>query len=505
VREAGGQEEESDLTGGETGVTGVEEEEEDPELAKERANTLRELKKKPVVGEVPVEDADEALPDDNEASGPEDETTAAGKDWRAIVKGYRTRHGEEDMLMKSWRRHRRHFFILSSAGKPIYSRYGNEQMMSTFMGIIQALISFIADEGDTLRTVVAHRHKFVFLLKGHIYLVAVTRVFDSENQLREQLNYLYSHIVSVLTLSQLTKIFQQRNNFDLRNLLGVSDNYLLDNLTCLMEVNPSFILGSIQCLRMPSPLRSAIGNVLQANKPPDLLYAILMVDYRLVTLLRPRRHSLHPSDLHLLFNLVSTSGSLKAGESWVPICLPKFNNKGFLHAHVSFVDSNCSLMLISTDRDRFFEMSQSRNDIIAALTSGGHLKDLKAAVAMQDFSVKDINIPSLRHFLYKSKSTVQFTAPILEPPYNTLEQQKRLLRLYQYIHHRTHLRTRPLKIHYATGQSEVVLGWLAAGFELYAVFGPMVTKTTAITSVNNLLRWIKKEEESLFILNSPVF
>ena len=92
--------------------------------------------------------------------------------------------------MKSWRRHRRHFFILSSAGKPIYSRYGNEQMMSTFMGIIQALISFIADEGDTLRTVVAHRHKFVFLLKGHIYLVAVTRVFDSENQLREQLNYL---------------------------------------------------------------------------------------------------------------------------------------------------------------------------------------------------------------------------------------------------------------------------------------------------------------------------
>ena len=43
------------------------------------------------------------------------------------------------------------------------------------------------------------------------------------------------------------------------------------------------------------------------------------------------------------------------------------------------------------------------------------------------------------------------------------------------------------------------------GFELYAVFGPLITKTSAIHAVNKLLRWIKREEDRLFILNSVTF
>lgn len=46
---------------------------------------------------------------------------------------------------------------------------------------------------------------------------------------------------------------------------------------------------------------------------------------------------------------------------------------------------------------------------------------------------------------------------------------------------------------------------LTQGFELYAVFGPLVTKPVAIAAINKLLRWIKKEEEQLFILSSVTF
>jgi hypothetical protein len=42
-------------------------------------------------------------------------------------------------------------------------------------------------------------------------------------------------------------------------------------------------------------------------------------------------------------------------------------------------------------------------------------------------------------------------------------------------------------------------------FELYAVFGPLITKTSAIHAVNKLLRWIKREEDRLFILSSVTF
>jgi len=43
---------------------------------------------------------------------------------------------------------------------------------------------------------------------------------------------------------------------------------------------------------------------------------------------------------------------------------------------------------------------------------------------------------------------------------------------------------------------------ITSGFELYAVFSPLSSKQVAIASVNRLLRWIKKEEDRLFIINS---
>lgn len=53
--------------------------------------------------------------------------------------------------------------------------------------------------------------------------------------------------------------------------------------------------------------------------------------------------------------------------------------------------------------------------------------------------------------------------------------------------------------------NETMLAWVTSGFELYATFEPLVTKPDAINAVNKLIKWIKKEEDRLFILNSPTF
>ena len=55
--------------------------------------------------------------------------------------------------MIRWRSRRKHFFVLSAAGKPIYSRYGDDNVVSGYMGVIQAIISFFEDNGDTLKSV----------------------------------------------------------------------------------------------------------------------------------------------------------------------------------------------------------------------------------------------------------------------------------------------------------------------------------------------------------------
>lgn len=72
------------------------------------------------------------------------------------------------------------------------------------------------------------------------------------------------------------------------------------------------------------------------------------------------------SDLHLIFNLVSASTAFRTAESWTPICLPRFDNSGYLHAHISYLDDTCNacLLLLSTDRDAFFPLSECKLKIL---------------------------------------------------------------------------------------------------------------------------------------------
>ena len=64
-----------------------------------------------------------------------------------------------------WAAHPKHIFVISEAGKPIYSLHGEEDHIVTLGGIIQALVSFVADSGDAIRSIRAGRTQIVFLVK----------------------------------------------------------------------------------------------------------------------------------------------------------------------------------------------------------------------------------------------------------------------------------------------------------------------------------------------------
>jgi len=72
----------------------------------------------------------------------------------------------------------------------------------------------------------------------------------------------------------------------------------------------------------------------------------------------------------------------------------------------------------------------------------------------------DTGIPGLRHFLYKSRTNVQFTMPELTDPYTSLTARKRLMRQYQHMNERMHRKTRSLKLLFHVGEFETMLGWV---------------------------------------------
>ncbi|KTG00672.1 hypothetical protein cypCar_00026832 [Cyprinus carpio] len=64
-------------------------------------------------------------------------------------------------MSESWRQHRKHVFVLSEAGKPIYSHYGNEEALSSTMGVMMALVSFVQAGADMVQSI------FFFQIKKH--------------------------------------------------------------------------------------------------------------------------------------------------------------------------------------------------------------------------------------------------------------------------------------------------------------------------------------------------
>uniref|UniRef100_T1IV58 Vacuolar fusion protein MON1 homolog n=1 Tax=Strigamia maritima TaxID=126957 RepID=T1IV58_STRMM len=414
----------------------------------------------------------------------------------------------EYIQSSEWRHKKKHIFILSEAGKPIYSHHGKEDKLVTLMGVIQALISHIQNNNDTLRSIISGKHKFVFLQRGPIILVAVSKGHESIPQLMMHLTYLYNQILCLLTHKTICHIFENRRNYDLRRLLSGVEKFL-DNMLFLMAHEPSFLLGAVRCLPMESNIRENVSQIIvsSCSKNKDLVFAFLVAKNQLITLVRMKKYFIHPADLHVLFNLVNASESFKTAESWMPICLPKFDSNGFLHGHVSYIDdkSEVCLLLLSVDRDAFFQLSESKTKIVEKLKKQNILKAITESVNNDKYEIGQVGIADLRHFIYKSKSTAQYTSPELETPYVTQKEQERLFGLYLYLHQRIHSASRPLKMLFYVGEKETMLGWVTTGFELYTTFEPLVTKLVAINAVNKLLRWIKKEEEKLFILIPSVF
>lgn len=82
---------------------------------------------------------------------------------------------------------------------------------------------------------------------------------------------------------------------------------------------------------------------------------------------------------------------------------------------------------------------------------------------------------------------------------------RRLLRKYQHLHARVHHAFRPLQMIYFSDKNEACLAWTTSGFELYATFSPLTPKPEAISGVVDLIKWMKREETSLFILQSQTF
>ncbi|ATZ51145.1 Bcmon1 [Botrytis cinerea B05.10] len=436
--------------------------------------------------------------------------------------------GNEEELLIQWKSKLKHYLILSSAGKPIYSRHGDQNLINGYIGIIQTIISFYEGSKDPLTGFTAGRTRFVISTDGPLYFVAISKLGESDAQLKGQLEALYMQILSTLTLPTLTHLFSNRPNTDLRRPLEGTESLLSSLADTFTKGSPSALLSALECLKLRKSQRHVINNTLLKARTDKLLYGLIVAGGRLVSVIRPKRHSLHPSDLQLIFNMLFEAGGVRAGggENWIPLCLPGFNNRGYLYMYVSFLsvengepikdnvsenkkcktEDEVAVLLISADKESFFELKQMRDEVVNQLEKNGSMKIIKAAVRQGRPKTTDIAPGTpLRHFLYKSRANVQFTMPSFDPYYNNLVNRRRLMNRYQNLHSATHKKHSHLKVLHCVSRDSISLAWTTPQFEFYCVAGPNASRAGLAQGANRIIQWVKREEERVFIVGGAVF
>jgi vacuolar fusion protein MON1 len=434
---------------------------------------------------------------------------------------------DEDRISQ-WKSKLKHYMILSSAGKPIWSRHGDLGLINSYMGVVQTIISFYEGAKDPLQGFTAGNARFVIATEGPLYFVAISRLGESDVQLRDQLKALYMQILSTLTLPTLTKIFVNRPGTDLRTPLQGTESLLSSLADSFTRGSPTSLLGALECLKLRKSQRHSINNVFLKQRTEKLLYGLIVAGGKLVSVIRPRKHSLHPSDLQLIFNMLFESGGIKAdgGENWIPLCLPAFNNRGYLYMYVSFFDKTepagesrpevpkdeaVAIILISPDKEGFFDLQEMRDKVATQLTKKGYMSLIQASAKAGRPQVTDV-VPGsqVSHFLYRSRANVQFVMSALHPTFGergspNLEAQRRLMTLYHRLHATVHARHSHLKILHCAGADSTSLGWVTPVFEFYCVAGPNASRMAMTQAANKVVQWAKREEERLFIIGGGVF
>lgn len=463
--------------------------------------------------------------------------------------------GADHQDISSWDKN---FFILTSAGKPIYSMHGSDAQVTSLMGIINTVMSYFQlQDSSHIRTISCGRAKIAFLDRSPIFLAAYSDRGETSNELINQLDFLHSYLLSSLSQRQLTRFFSRRENFDLRNFLEATDFENLDEICSLIceRLYPDVLLGALQCLSLKKSHRAQIHEAMSQYllKESDLprgtlLYGLIVApDNKLCSVLRPRGHTLHTTDLNLLFCLIyhHFQNLQDQQEMWVPICFPKFNSSGFLYCYIKLLPDPTKgtaeinahkrpvLVLISAQKDAFFSLKTLGGNLIRNLQARSLIDQIYRAKGIR---ISDIPAPLVHHFVYKSKRHVQYIMPELQFISQTgnekqaLEYEKKIITYYQLIHNSVfrddgspHSKSTLNFVEWEAEEpdtsdpadqsvfqreriSMMGLAWTTPKFEIYLICNNGTNdKNVVLKSAKRIIKWCAKHEQRLFVSEGAVF
>lgn len=480
------------------------------------------------------------------------------------------------------------FFILSTAGKPIYSMNGSDDVILGYMGLLTTIVSTFQESMKTeFHHISQDGFRMVVMNKSPLLYVAMTKVLqelvpstDSSTSsaiIENQLKILHNYLLAVLSKPVIAKNFEKRMNYDLRRILSAQDMHVLDTLSMSLtygfsmsdedkfqlQGTPyicSILKNALRCAKITNTSRTKLVSIMtlarklkvKADSPDaqsillgrlaepekakyvaaDLLFGLLFLEDKIINYMKPRNHDLSHEDIHTLLSTISASYKAidqeESADLWIPLCMPNFNSSGFLYLFVKkFKVKGCpkaiTISLLSSNKNSFFEMKEVAEYVISKIITNEQFSKKLASELSLSGDTKDIfkqlNITTIKHFIYKRKGYNQIYMDEIFPTSEncdmiTLKAHSHILYFYSALASSKATIVKqgslnPKKLSYTRWQlnEDWVTAFMLADekFEFYCLCGGLVQAQEIISQSLRLIRWCERYKKRLFVGKGVTF
>ena len=315
-----------------------------------------------------------------------DDSDSDNEEIKDIEKLYVRTKTNKTMKINEFYEQKRHYFIMTEGGTPIYSRYGDEikncSLLATFSAIITKFTIFNGDENspEKLNYISNENSLIVFFKKGKIVFIALSNnKTDLISFLYSQLELLYYQLLSIVT-SERMPVLEEKPSSCSKIISGINES--MEQIIEYTNNNMVSLLNAYEVL--PIANRNKLNDICTKHRGNALISCIITSNAKeIISLSKSNLINITYSDIILIQCLIMSSDSLRNGESWVPICLPGISSEGFLQLYCNFVVSDKFGILYVTESQEqkyFIDFVNLSRKIYDDVKAGGFLSYIENTI-----------------------------------------------------------------------------------------------------------------------------
>ncbi|EAR95565.1 trafficking protein MON1 (macronuclear) [Tetrahymena thermophila SB210] len=455
------------------------------------------------------------------------------------------KHNNYQITSPEYNKHKRHVYIMTKAGRPVYVRYGDEIESSSFIATMGAIfekfhIYFSSDKSNSKWQKMIIKNKEIhFLYRKQLVYICVTAlpqkgsnllennsnktayqqvnastlfkpqgeqqiVQYTDFQIGKMLDFLNIQMISIMTDAVNQKL-EQRSNYDPLQNLG--DRNQLIGISIKNGLNsPSILFSSYMALPLQSAHRKLIHSALgEGVKETGVVVACLMTPNYIIDLFIQKGYDFNVHDILLIQNLLQQMNSLRNSENWIPLCLPGFSCEGFIYLYVSYIQGDVALVMISTQNEDFFKCKDASSQISQKLIQQNILQNIFQSISQMPYSHKiqsNQNSSIIKHFIIIQQESNQYTQPSFVPFGKQPTLFKHYLSSYSNLYAKFIAAEKNLKNEYLSvsrDQQEYTGIYSNSDYIILFTLDKFISIPEINSQLNLLIKWIKVEEQVKFI------